>query len=1169
MIPSASPGEATGSTDARLAELIDELTARLQAGECLDLEACLGEHPEHAERLQQLLPALRMLASASASGPPGSLAGPACDALSPPSLGELGDFRLVREVGRGGMGVVYEAEQRSLGRRVALKVLPFAATMDPRQLQRFHNEARAAACLHHTNIVPVYFVGCERGVHFYAMQFIDGHSLAAWLEQQRGGSSPPSDQPTTAYTAPPLPSAAAKETAVQAAALTVRAPRDAASFRRIAEWGIQAAEALDCAHQLGIVHRDVKPANLMVDGSGRLWVTDFGLAQVQSDTRLTLTGDLVGTLRYMSPEQALAKRVVIDHRSDIYSLGATLYELLTLQPPVTGEDRQELLRQIAFEEPPAPRRLAKGVPAELETIVLKAMEKNPHERYATAQELANDLRRWLEDKPIQARRPSLAQRMRKWARRNRAGVAAAVVCLLVTLAALIASFGFVLGRQKAAESKVQEALEAALVRLPEGNPYDPVLIVALLQAEAQAEAGAVSPAWRGRVGQLRQDVDMLTRLEEAREQTVSAGKDLFDWAGADQRYTEAFREYGLDVAFPDADKAAEQVRNSAIRLPLVMALDHWAFARNRVQMGSGAPLAAVADLADGDSWRHELRQAAVSADHAALVAIATKPVPPDQPPASVVLLAWFLRKGEGEVMLRSAQQRWPTDFWISFQLASVLDHMQSPNHQEAIRFYQAALALRPQSFAVHFNLGTSLMHTGRMDDAITEFQMAISIDPKRVNAHINLGSVFQDKGRFDDAIDEYRKIIAIYPKNVLAHNNLGSALYEKNQTEEAISEFQKAIALDPHDASAHCNLGVALSKKGQLDDAIAEYREALRLKKDYPPAYCGLGNALRDKGKVEEAIVEFRKALRFNKDYIEAHHNLGTLLANTGQLDDAIAEFREAIRIKKDNPEVHYNLGGALSKKGRWDEAIAEFRKTIALKKDYAEAHLYLGIALQSKGQFREAVEELGRGHELGSRNPNWRYPSARWLHQVEQLAQTDERLAAVLENKDHPKDNGECLTFADLCQQPFRQRYAAAVRFYEQAFAADPKLAGGLRIPHRYNAACAAALAGCGQGKDADPSDGNERARLRRQALEWLRADLAAYRQLLAKEPDKASPLVRERMQRWQQDKDFAGVRSPAALTRLTEAERQQWQKLWADVAELLARAGNNTPPRKNSATK
>jgi WD40 repeat protein len=351
------------------------------------------------------------------------------------------------------MGVVYEAEQVSLGRRVALKVLPFAATMDPRHLQRFHNEARAAAGLHHTNIVPVYGVGCERGVHYYAMQFIDGRTLADVIAQHQAVSS---DVPTTAE----VQAAASAPTAPPAAQATSAAPRDAAYFRRAAEWGIQAAEALDCAHSLGVVHRDVKPANLLVDGTGRLWVTDFGLAQVQSDSRLTMTGDLVGTLRYMSPEQALAKRVVIDHRTDVYSLGVTLYELLTLKPAYPGQDRQELLRQIAFEEPKAPRRVNKAIPAELETIVLRALEKNPAERYATAQDLADDLRRWLEDRPIQARRPSRTQRVRKWARRNPALLWAAIIAGLVILTASAVSTAAIWQKQTETQGALDDRDQA-------------------------------------------------------------------------------------------------------------------------------------------------------------------------------------------------------------------------------------------------------------------------------------------------------------------------------------------------------------------------------------------------------------------------------------------------------------------------------------------------------------------------------------------------------------------------------------------------------------------------------------------------------------------------------------------------------------------------------------
>jgi serine/threonine protein kinase len=200
-------------------------------------------------------------------------------------------------------------------------------------------------------------------------------------------------------------------------------------FRTVARWGVQAAEALEHAHKYGVVHRDIKPSNLLVDGAGQLWVTDFGLAQFQSDAGLTLTGDLLGTLRYMSPEQALAKRGVVDHRSDIYSLGATLYELLTLEPAFGGRDREELLRQIAFEEPRPLRRRNPAIPADLETIVGKAMAKAVEERYATALDLAEDLRRFLEHRPIKARRPTLYQRTSKWSRRHRAVVTTAVVAL--------------------------------------------------------------------------------------------------------------------------------------------------------------------------------------------------------------------------------------------------------------------------------------------------------------------------------------------------------------------------------------------------------------------------------------------------------------------------------------------------------------------------------------------------------------------------------------------------------------------------------------------------------------------------------------------------------------------------------------------------------------------
>jgi serine/threonine protein kinase len=372
-------------------------------------------------------------------------------------IGQLGDFRLLREVGRGGMGVVYEAEQISLQRRVALKVLPFAAAIDSRQLQRFKNEALAAAHLRHDNIVPVHAVGAERGVHYYAMQFIEGQSLAALIAERRTSAGIVNPGSPDAAAAPTVEARTPGQPTLPLSARSSTLDPRSSFFRTVAGWGVQAALALEHAHQTGIVHRDVKPANLLLDERGQLWITDFGLAHVTGDAGLTRTGEVLGTLRYASPEQALARRGVVDHRSDVYSLGATLYELLTLRPLFEGSDRHELLRLIADDEPRPPRSVDPSVPAELETIILKALRKEPSERYQTAQELADDLQRFLDNRPILARRPTPVERVRKWGRRHPSVVVAAMVVLVLLAAGSLGSAMLIRGAYQRERQRAEEA----------------------------------------------------------------------------------------------------------------------------------------------------------------------------------------------------------------------------------------------------------------------------------------------------------------------------------------------------------------------------------------------------------------------------------------------------------------------------------------------------------------------------------------------------------------------------------------------------------------------------------------------------------------------------------------------------------------------------------------
>jgi WD40 repeat protein/serine/threonine protein kinase len=478
--------------------LADSFLARFRRGERPSVEEYAAKHPELADEIRELLPALVMLEQeksvAGAADPTGTSPGQDTAGASPTPR-QLGDFLILREIGRGGMGVVFESVQQSLGRHVALKVLPRQSLSGSSQLERFRLEARAAAGLHHTNIVPVFGVGECEGVHYYAMQFIQGQGLDTVIDSLRalrndGAAAAGNDGKTLGTTADagkppaalltrwlltgrlaapqPQPGPARDPTVAAGATsetLTLAGQQDPARpapagrsggsmatddarsaelssseagapyYRSVSRVGVQVAEALAHAHSHGILHRDIKPSNLLLDGKGTVWVTDFGLAKAEGGDALTNTGDIVGTIRYMAPERFDGWS---DPRSDVYALGATLYELITLRPPFQESDRLKLIQQVLHEEPTPPRKLDRRIPRDIETIALKALAKEPGQRYTTAEQMAEDLRRFAADRPILARRFSTAERAWRWCKRNPtlAGAIGSVAVALVGMAVI-------------------------------------------------------------------------------------------------------------------------------------------------------------------------------------------------------------------------------------------------------------------------------------------------------------------------------------------------------------------------------------------------------------------------------------------------------------------------------------------------------------------------------------------------------------------------------------------------------------------------------------------------------------------------------------------------------------------------------------------------------------
>jgi serine/threonine-protein kinase len=444
----------------------------------------------------------------------------------------------------------------------------------------------------------------------------------------------------------------------------------------------------------------------------------------------------------------------------------------------------------------------------------------------------------------------------------------------------------------------------------------------------------------------------------------------------------------------------------------------------------------------------------------------------------------------------------------------------APNEEDRLRLREVAGAVDDDPWRQRFR---------RARDLETFKALAIQAQGSRLPAvSLHLVAIALEKGRgHAEAVALLRRAQQYYPADFWINLSLAQALWE----------------LDPR------------SKQG-LGEAIGYYRAAVALRPANAPAHTGLGVALYHQGHVAEGIAEFRKAIALDPKLAPAHSDLGLAMEEQGDVAGAIAEHKKALALDPNDASAHNNLGLALFAQGAIAGAIAEYQKAIALEPTDANAYCNLAVALGHQGRLKQSLASYRRGHELGSRRPGWPYPSAQWVKAAERLVELDRQLPAFLKGKRQPRNAAEGLELAVLCQQPFKQVYGAAARYYCAAFAAEPELANTLRPGHRYNAACAAALASCGKGKDAAGLNGKERSRLRRQALAWLRADLTAWQDRFQQAPKQARLALSQALRHWQKDTDLAGVRDKAALDKLPEAERKEWANFWADVAALLAKA-------------
>jgi tetratricopeptide (TPR) repeat protein len=919
----------------------------------------------------------------------------------------LGDFDLLQEIGRGGMGVVFEARQLSLNRRVALKVLPAGLGLTEQAIRRFDREARAAAKLHHTNIVPVYATGEDAGSHYYAMELVEGGSLADIVRDLSSGDSVP------LFDAPLTDTANDSGSGRSSAGTTTSdgTPPPRGRFEVAARLIAEVAEALEYAHGRGIIHRDIKPANLLVSEGGRLRITDFGLARIAQEPGMTVSGSFLGTPAYMSPEQIAAGRIALDHRTDIYSLGSVLYELITLQRAFPGESRDKVLTGIMTREPPSPRKLDSKIPVDLDTICLKAIEKDPERRYQTAGELAQDLRRFLAHGLIAARRAGPLRRAAKFVQRH------PVSAVIVVAALLIGGIGTVAWRMSVArtEQTLQTVLADARFAMSQGTYRDAL-------AKADRALRLDPDLQEARAIRARALIQMSRPDDAIAEGRALLANDPEDWVGhaiiIHAAKSGGLYDGDLEVHGAEVERLAPETPDAyTLRSMLMDSSEQALVLLERALDLDPASVFALEARAYRHVERMDLQSALIDGDRL----ITARPRSGRGRRVKATAYRWLHDSAGAHKEIERAIALDPEDP-INYFLRGTVYQFVDSDLTNALADFKRATEMDPEAIPFLLELCGAQLGAGDYGELLKTAVAIRALDPERPESTINEGWAYLSLGdseRVAETLDRLEEQAAGYSNPELAGQAYAAVrdlAIEFEQLERSWAAANRAVEVEPDNWEHRLGRARVWKLQGNEEEFRRDCASAADLEETevsplatrswrlhvvcqdsdlamrdaslvierapwYADGYQARGLVRFTYGDLEGAVADHDNAIERAPRWDNPHSNRRILLMRLGRYEDALNDADTLIRITPGSVAGYWARAEILVELGRFDEGVDAFRRVMEIA-EYKAPFKVLNEAIRAwQGvPCAQVAEGLREAAEEGGAVPDFRVTLA-WVH--------------------------------------------------------------------------------------------------------------------------------------------------------------------------------------------